>query len=207
MYAVYTYLYPVVRVIIYTWMRPCTHDSYSTSQRIDPLYCRGVSRKLRSIVKIVKDRGYCQVYCQDRWCIVTSLWVPTRLELIRSAAWTRAHALHPHRFIDLVKGSKSVCLTKTLLLRFLIQSQRQYSARRLVLQVTYIHLNVTITALIADFTFTIAFERTIIDKIIYPRPHLITKSAQTKTLHECITVIHEFYIATRSFTHEELCSK
>ena len=43
------YLYPVVRAIIYTWMRPCAHDSYSTSQRIDPLYWKGISRKLRSI--------------------------------------------------------------------------------------------------------------------------------------------------------------
>ena len=156
-------------------------------------------------LKIVKDRGYCQVYCQDRWCIVTSLWVSTRLELIRSAAWTRAHALRPHRFIDLIKGSKSVSHEDIIIeISYAVATTIQ---RRLVLQVTYIYLNVTITALIANFTFAIAFKCTIIDKIIYPRPHLITKSAQTKTLRECITVIHEFYIATRSFTREELCSK
>lgn len=46
-------------------VRPCARDSYSASLRIEPLYRGGVSRKLRSIVKIVKDRGYCQVHCQD----------------------------------------------------------------------------------------------------------------------------------------------
>lgn len=194
------------RGIICTWMRPCAHDSYSTSRRIGPLCWRGVSRKLRSIVKIVKDRGYCQVYCQDRWCIVTSL--RARLELIRSAAWARARA-RTHcvrRFIDRsIKGSTSVCLTKTSPSRFLMQSHKRDDAAP------------------ASFTsdlYTSKCNHYSLDRGLYVRRRCLNAPtidgslsssasyhAQTKTPRDYATVRHEFYIVTQSFTRGELHSK
>jgi len=52
LYAVYMCLYPVVRAIIYIWMRPCTHDSYYLAEN-------------RPVV-LKRDLTEASINCKDR---------------------------------------------------------------------------------------------------------------------------------------------